>query len=382
MNLPTDRWRTFVVSVFTPLALASQALLAQGTSPAGVPYESMTGEQLYQATCANCHGVDGAGVPQNKLGFDTPPADFSDCNFASREPDWDWIGIAHEGGPLRGFFHMMPAFGDALSQEQLELVMAYVRTLCGNDSWPRGNLNMPRPMVTEKAYPEDELVWTTEAALEGPGAIVNEIVYEKRLGPRGQIEVAVPFGLQEQSVDGETDWVAGLGDIVLGYKHAVFHSVNSGSILSGAAEMKLPTGKEDRGFGTGTSVFEMFVSYGQLLPANSFLQFQGVLELPFDRELASNEAALRMALGTSFIQGQWGRMWTPMVEVLAGRDLESDATTHWDLVPQCQVTLNRRQHIMANLAVRVPINDTADRHPRFMVYFLWDWFDGGLFDAW
>jgi hypothetical protein len=100
MNLPTDRWRTFVVSVFTPLALASQALLAQGTSPAGVPYESMTGEQLYQATCANCHGVDGAGVPQNKLGFDTPPADFSDCNFASREPDWDWIGIAHEGGPL------------------------------------------------------------------------------------------------------------------------------------------------------------------------------------------------------------------------------------------------------------------------------------------
>ena len=98
--------------------------------------------------------------------------------------------------------------------------------------------------------------------------------------------------------------------------------------------------------------------------------------------MASNEAALRMALGTSFIQGQWGRMWTPMVEVLAGRDLESDATTHWDLVPQFQVTLNRRQHIMANLAVRVPINDTADRHPRFMVYFLWDWFDGGLFDAW
>jgi hypothetical protein len=382
MNRPMEQRSGLLVWSLVPLVLASTSLSAQGISLDGVPYETMTGEQLYQATCANCHGVDGAGVPQNKLGFDIPPADFTDCGFAHREPDADWIGIAHEGGPVRGFSHMMPAFGGALSEEQIVQVMAYVRTLCDNDSWPRGDLNMPRPMVTEKAYPEDELVWTTETALEGSGVLMNEIVYEKRFGPRGQIEVVVPFGFQEQMVDSVGDWVAGLGDIVLGYKHAVFHSLKSGSILSGAAELKLPTGKEERGFGTGTSVFEMFVSYGQLLPANSFLQFQGVLEFPFDQDLAGNEAALRMAVGTSFTQGQWGRAWTPMVEVLAGRDLESGATTHWDVVPQFQVTLNKRQHIMANLAVRIPVNDTEARYPRFLVYFLWDWFDGGLFDGW
>ncbi|KPJ96604.1 MAG: hypothetical protein AMS18_00695 [Gemmatimonas sp. SG8_17] len=368
----------------TAAVCGASPVVAQRTASGGSAnqYEEMTGEQLYNATCANCHGVTGSGVPPTKLGFNTPPADFTDCNFASREPDGDWVGIAHEGGPLRVFFHMMPAFGDALTEEQLQSIIHYVRTLCGNDSWPRGDLNLPRPMVTEKAYPEDELVWTTEAALEGSGAVMNEIVYEKRFGTKDQFELVVPFGFQQLTVDSVQDWSTGLGDIVLGWKRVLFHNYGSGSIVSGAAEIKLPTGKEARGFGNGTSVVETFVSYGQLLPANSFLQLQGILEVPFDKELAGNEAALRMAVGTVFTQGRWGRAWTPMVEVLAARELESGATTHWDIVPQFQVTLNKRQHIMANLALRVPANDTETRYPRFLVYVLWDWFDGGLFDGW
>jgi hypothetical protein len=112
------------------------------------------------------------------------------------------------------------------------------------------------------------------------------------------------------------------------------------------------------------------------------LQFQGVIELPFDKEKASNEGALRVALGKTFTQGSWGRAWSPMVEVLASRELESGATTHWDLVPQLQVTLNTRQHVMGNVAVRVPVNDTETRYPTVFVYILWDWFDGGFFDGW
>jgi hypothetical protein len=37
---------------------------------------------------------------------------------------------------------------------------------------------------------------------------------------------------------------------------------------------------------------------------------------------------------------------------------------------------------MLNVAVRFPINDTAQRQTRLLVYMLWDWFDGGLFDGW
>ena len=47
-----------------------------------------------------------------------------------------------------------------------------------------------------------------------------------------------------------------------------------------------------------------------------------------------------------------------------------------------QVTLNRRQHIMINMGVRIPLNDREGRSPQVLTYFLWDWFDGGLFEGW
>ena len=86
-------------------------------------------------------------------------------------------------------------------------------------------------------------------------------------------------------------------------------------------------------------------------------------------------------LGKSVQRGRFGRVWSPMVEVLGARALEGGATTHWDLVPQIQVTLNTRQHVMANLAVRMPVDDTS-REPEVLVYVLWDWFDGGFFEGW
>jgi hypothetical protein len=44
-----------------------------------------------------------------------------------------------------------------------------VRTFCASDAWPRGELNLPRALVTEKAFPEDEAVLTTSVATSGPG---------------------------------------------------------------------------------------------------------------------------------------------------------------------------------------------------------------------
>jgi hypothetical protein len=54
----------------------------------------------------------------------------------------------------------------------------------------------------------------------------------------------------------------------------------------------------------------------------------------------------------------------------------------WDVVPQMQVTLNRRQHIMINVGVRIPVSERAGRDTQVITYFLWDWFDGGLQDGW
>ena len=57
------------------------------------------GEELFRSACAGCHGADGTGLPQVQLGFDTPMPDFTDCSFASREPDADWF----DGGLFDGW---------------------------------------------------------------------------------------------------------------------------------------------------------------------------------------------------------------------------------------------------------------------------------------
>ena len=97
------------------------------------------------------------------------------------------------GRPGLGFSEMMQAFGSALSPEQLQRVMNYIRTMCTDADWPRDELNLPRPLVTGKAYPEDEWVVSASLPVDGTGDGGAEFVYEQRFGPRSQWEVAIPY---------------------------------------------------------------------------------------------------------------------------------------------------------------------------------------------
>ena len=336
-----------------------------------------SGEAVYGAACSSCHGPDGRGLPQSQVGFEDALPDFADCNFASREPSTDWVAVAHEGGPVRGFSQMMPSFGGALTVQELELAVGHIRTFCPNPDWPRGELNLPRSLVIEKAFPEDEAVWTAGFPVEGSGAFQNELVIEKRFGARNQFELAVPFGWKE---DGK--WSGGIGDLGIGVKRVLAASLSSGSILSLTGEVKIPTGSEEKGFSDGTVKFEPFLSFGQVLPSEFFLHAQSGLELSADKEKADHEGFWRFALGRTFTQGNWGRTWSPMLEVLGAREFESSAHVEWDLVPQFQVALSTRQHIMLNVGVRLPVTDTSQRQTTVLFYLFWEWFDGGLTEGW
>ncbi len=50
-----------------------------------------------------------------------------------------------------------------------------------------------------------------------------------------------------------------------------------------------------------------------------------------------------------------------MVEFVADRDLVDGAKTNWDILPQIQIPLSKRLHILGNIAVRIPMNNTANR---------------------
>jgi hypothetical protein len=378
--------RSILFFVAIPFTTAHAQLETAAPEWRGIPHgiahmrtaQDTLGRRLYELGCASCHGVAGTGVPASQRAFEVDVPDFTDCAFASREPDADWIAVAHQGGPVRGFDPTMPSFGDSFDEDQLQAIMNHIRTMCADERWPRGELNLPRALFTEKAYPEDEAVTTVTVNGEDPGLVMNDLVYEKRFGPRSQIEIEIPFGVREDAVG---EWNAGVGDIGIAFKHALLHGLGSGAILSAGVETKFPTGNESKGFGSGTVIVEPFVSFGKILPADGFFQAQGKLEFPADEEKADREAAWSAVVGKTWAQG-WGRAWSPMLEVLGARALSSDAELEWDLVPQLQVTLNTRQHVILNAGVRLPLTDSEFRPTQFLVYVLWDWFDGGFFDGW
>jgi len=368
-------------SLLTLLLIAGVALPVAAAAGGQSPPPARTGEELYDTACAACHGKDGRGAPPHPVGFEIPLPDFTDCAFTTPEADWDWMAQGHDGGPARGFDYRMPAFGDVLTGEEIQLIVSHMRTFCTSDAWPRGDLNLPRAFVTEKAFPENEFVLTTSIATSGTGSVSNEFLYEKRFGPRAQIEAKAPVDLAE----GENGpWVRGLGDIAFAFKYAAFHSIRTGSIFSVVGEVILPTGKESLGLGKGVTIFEPFVAFGQLFAGETFVQIQTGAELSTDREKSQNEVFFRTAIGKTFNgpPNGFGRAWSPMVEFVAAHEVEEGAPFDWDIIPEMQVTLSRRHHVRINLGYRTPLNNRTGRDSAFLVYFLWDWFDGGLFEGW
>ncbi|HEY8549641.1 MAG TPA: c-type cytochrome [Vicinamibacterales bacterium] len=339
------------------------------------PASPRSGREVYETACAACHGPDGRGGVNAELEKIVELPDFSDCAFASREPDRAFLAIAHGGGTIRGFSPLMPPWAGMFTDEELRLAISHIRTFCTDQRWPRGELNLPRPLVTAKAFPEDEAVVSSSI---DSGSAATRFIYERRFGPLNQVEIIVPFSTVERD-DGSRS--TGFGDIALEYKRTLAHSLARGNIVSATAELVLPTGSRAKGLGRGTAVFEPFVTFGQRLPHEGSVQAQAGFAIPFESG-HDDELFWRLALGKSFEQPNFGRMWTPMLEILGARPLVSGASIEWDLLPGMQVTLNRRQHVRLAGGVRLPVTDADQRKRSVIVYLLWDWYEGGFLQGW
>ena len=89
--MPTQDAHALFRTLFLPLILPAVLLLTIAAAGAA---SSETGQQLYQQACAACHGAGGTGAPPGMVGFDTPLPDFTDCDFATREADLDWLYVS------------------------------------------------------------------------------------------------------------------------------------------------------------------------------------------------------------------------------------------------------------------------------------------------
>ena len=353
-------------------------LRAQTSGNATSKLKLDTGKDVYQAACLSCHGVDGKGAPRTAVGFDTRLPDFADCSFATKEPDGDWSATIHNGGPARGFSTIMPAFRDVLTDEQIDKVIGYMRGFCTDKSWPQGDLNLPRALVTEKAFPENEVVVTSAFNTSRTSGVGNTLVLEKRIGSSGQIEAAIPYIFTPEG--SSSNWVHGFGDVALGYKQKLLPQQQSGSIFSVGGEYISADRRRLEGNGRRDSRVRDVRSVRPGAAARHLPAAADRLRVPDTPRHGAEGVvpATRPSARASAPAADWAARWTPMMEFIADRDLVSGAKTNWDVVPQLQIPLNKRMHILGNVGVRMPVNNTAGRAAQFMFYLLWDFADGSL----
>lgn len=375
------RWLGLVFITLFSVNVAS--VIGQGPAPAATPSKLTldTGKQIYESGCVSCHGPDGRGQADALRGFEVPDTfpDFADCPTSTPEPDFQWRAVITNGGPARGFSQIMPSFKDRLTQEQIGKVIGHLRSLCSDPRWPQGDLNFPRAMVTEKAFPENETVVAGSINAQGAGGIESSVIYERRIGSRAMWEAIIPYAFSHET----GTWGTAFGDLALGYKQTLAHSLKKGSVFSVGAELIAPTGNREVGTGGESTVFETYGAYGQRLPGSGFLQLHSGIELSAHPDKLPRAAYFRSALGKTFSADRGhGRRWTPMVEFVGDRELESGARTNWDAIPQLQIPLNKRMHVLASVGYRIPMNNTDGRQRQIMFYGLWDWMDGGLLKGW
>src|SRR5579864_7771009 len=375
---PVARFVLLCVAVIAP---ASTSTLFSQVLKYAKPPDAKKGEVLYKSVCIACHGRNGNGAPQTSTEFISPDSfpDFTRCDQTTAETNAAYKDVIVHGGPKRGFSQIMPAFGELLSSEQIDDLIAYIRGFCTDKRWPRGELNLPRALVTEKAYPEDEVVISTAMNASGAPGFTTDVIHEQRFGMNNQIEIDVPINSQDQN----HAWNSGLGDITFAVKRVMFANLHTGSILSLQGGVLAPVGNHKYGFGNGTTTFEPFASYDQLFPTNTFLQFQLGADFPHRTDIAPQSLFWRSTVGQTFMgKDRLGRMWSPMVEFLADRDLVDGAKTNWDVLPEMQVTISARQHVRFDIGVRTPMTNTAGRDKQVVFYLLWDWADGKLWEGW
>src|SRR4030095_3562789 len=114
--------------------------------------------------------------------------------------------------------------------------------------------------------------------------------WEQRFGPKNQMELILP--ITRADLGDPEGWQSGTGDLGIGVKHTLRHSLVRARCLAVGGDLVLPTGDETKGFGNESTVLETHLLYDKLLPRDAFLQLQGILEFPTDSGL-EDEAVFR-----------------------------------------------------------------------------------------
>lgn len=85
---------------------------------------------LYKDLCASCHGTTGKGDGSAAAALNPKPKDLTNCKAMAADSNETLLKIIKGGGQSVERSPMMPAFGGALNDQQINDLVAYVRSFC------------------------------------------------------------------------------------------------------------------------------------------------------------------------------------------------------------------------------------------------------------
>jgi mono/diheme cytochrome c family protein len=332
------------------------------------------GADIFRLNCAACHGPDGGPDPDSALvqSLGVVPANFADPLFNSREPLSDWKIVVTHGGPALGFSDKMPAFGESLSEADIDSVLEYIKTLGGEHDYPDGDLNLFLPIRTKKAFPEDEWVWKQRYTdQDGKNTWKNTLEYEFRIGERfqGVLEVTHEFEGSNGS----------FGHFEPGFKYVLRHDRKAGFIATLGGNLGIPLNEDED--------WEVlpYLAFGKIL--SDAWTFQSSVRLKANLD-DLNSSSAEFAGIVHWVHTQSPRSVFPALEVVAdvpfdrGEGPFRKAAVQFAVAPQARIGLSKRGHVALNAGVEFPVNDTFRYDWRAYVYLIWDFADGGFFEGW
>jgi hypothetical protein len=241
--------------------------------------------------------------------------------------------------------------------------VAFIKKFCVEPGWPSGNLNLPRPLFAEKAFPENEFIIAPMVSHKRGEPVEFELaaIYERRFGRRAQFEGIFPFG----SIDAGAGRNSGIGDVEIGIKYAL-NPAASNHLMSAGFDVVIPTGRESRSLGGGSVVFEPYLSTGTVIGSQTYLQAQIKLELP-RRDTADNAVTVY-----NIYLGRDVKLLPSTLTYGVELNGENDEVA---LTPQIRKGLSKSGALAMAIGARLPINKRNEQGVKWVAYLLWEYLE-------
>lgn len=111
-------------------ALVAGTIAIGATAATGGAVDLNAAKQMFGELCIRCHGPQGFGDGPDGTTLSTKPRNFHDCAIMAKDSDDTVFKEVKGGSASIGRSNDMPSWGEALDDNEVRNLVAYLRTFC------------------------------------------------------------------------------------------------------------------------------------------------------------------------------------------------------------------------------------------------------------